>query len=609
MRLFHALAMKKKIALLMTFAVCVIGAAACFIIYSTERRSDIADVRGRLGRYLAFAADSAGREGFPGLKEAADIWQRLYPDGRITVVASDGEVLLDSKADASGLENHYTRGEVISAFETGEGFEMRYSSTLRAWQLYSARRAELADGGVCVVRLSYPVAGLSEIAQDATAPFLKYFISALALIWLCTYLVLRSIMTPLHNLGEAAAQIARGGKARFPITDDDDIQALSNTLNHMQDSLASTIHEAQERKEELAQIVGALPVGVILIDDEKRIRYINREAFRICRGGVGELPARGSSVEVILPSAGLYQMLDEPDGRRALSVMRSGKVEIEATTLALPRGRMIVLQDLTEKLRLEEARRDFFIDAGHEFQTPLTIIRTGLELMKSAPQMKLPERAEDSEAIDSMLRQQERMSRLVDDMLLLVRLDADEAPALPTLGRVDLGELVSDVRDEINALPGCKEIKIDIDAPEGAAVKGVYGDLRRALLNLMENAHKYIEQGSGDTGRIKVFVADAGGAWNIIVDDDGPGVREEDKEIIFERFRRGDGHRARGREKKSGGYGLGLSISRKIAERHGGKLNLGDSRLGGASFVMTLPKEKNKLSDKSRSSSGSAAFA
>ena len=202
-------------------------------------------------------------------------------------------------------------------------------------------------------------------------------------------------MTPLHTLSAAAAQIARGEKARFPITADDEIQTLANTLNNMQDSLASTIHEAQERKEELAQIVGALPVGVILIDDDKRIRYINREAARICRGnGGGELPARGSSVEVIIPSGELYQMLDEPDGKRTISVMRSGRVEVEATTLVLPRGRMIVLQDLTDKLRLEEARRDFFIDAGHEFQTPLTIMRTGLELMKSAPQMKEPERAE-----------------------------------------------------------------------------------------------------------------------------------------------------------------------------------------------------------------------
>ena len=77
------------------------------------------------------------------------------------------------------------------------------------------------------------------------------------------------------------------------------------------------------------------------------------------------------------------------------------------------------------------------------------------------------------------------MSRLVDDMLLLVRLDADAVPELPTLGGVNLKELISDVRDEIEALPHKKEISIEIAAPERASVRGVYGDLRRALLNLM----------------------------------------------------------------------------------------------------------------------------
>ena len=107
----------------------------------------------------------------------------------------------------------------------------------------------------------------------------------------------------------------------------------------------------------------------------------------------------------------------------------------------------------------------------------------------------------------------------------------------------------------------------------------------------MENAHKYIGLGGGEVGHIKVSVEDAGSSWRITVDDDGPGVHDMDKEIIFERFRRGDGHRARGKEKKNGGYGLGLSISRRIAERHGGSLELGESRLGGAAFVITLPKD------------------
>lgn len=591
MRLFRSLTMKKKIALLMTFAVFVIGAAACLIVYSAQRRTAIADARDTLERSLSLAASAAERDGLPGLSRAASIWQQLYPDGRITVVGADGSVLLDNKADADELENHYTRGEVISAFETGDGFELRYSRTLGAWQVYSAKRATLADGALCVVRLSYPLDGLSAIVQNVAAPFVKYFLLALVAIWLGTYLVLRTILTPLHTLSEAAAQIARGQKARFPITDDEEIRTLAAALNQMQDSLSSTIHEAQERKEELAQLVGALPVGVILIDEEKRIRYINQEAARLCRGNDTKLPERGTSVEVILPSSELYQMLDAPDDKRVISLMRGGKVEIEARTLVLPRGRMIVLLDLTEKLRLEEARRDFFIDAGHEFQTPLAIIRTGLELMKSSPWMKSPERADDAETIDSLLRQQERMSRLVDDLLLLVRLDANASPELRALDEVNLKELALDVSDEIKSLPHNKKIAVEVDSPDCAAVNGLYGELRRALLNLMENAHKYIELSGGETGQIKVTISDCGSTWKITVDDNGPGVLEADKEIIFERFRRGDGHRSRGSGKKSGGYGLGLSISRRIAERHGGELTLGESALGGAAFVMTLPKE------------------
>ncbi len=585
----RSLTMKRKIVLLMTLAACAIGAAAWLIIYNAERSGDIESARNTIGRYLGVAADSAVTDGLTGLEKTAEIWQRLYPDGRMTVVDSDGDVLLDNKADAGVLENHYTRGEVISAFETGEGFEMRYSKTLGAWQIYLARRTFLPGGGECVVRLSYPVARLSEIAQNVTVPFLKYFTAALVLIWLWTFIALRSIMSPLRTLNEAAAQIARGEKARFPITEDGDIMTLTNTLNCMQDSLNKVIHEARERKAELAQIIGALPVGVILIDEEKRIRYINAEASRICRGHDGALPARGAAVESVLPSGELYDMLDEPDGRKIVSLIHGDRTEAEASTLALPRGRMIVLHDLTDKILLEEARRDFFIDAGHEFQTPLAIIRTGLELMKNSPHINGPDCAEDIETINSLLLQQDRMTRLVDDMLLLVRLDANAAPALPALGEVSLNELIEDVRDETEALPRSKPLRIAARVPKGASVKGVYGDLRRALLNITENANKYIELGECDCAEIDISVDDAGGTWRITVDDNGPGVQAADREVIFERFRRGDGHRAR-RGKNCGGYGLGLSISRRIAERHGGSLTLGGSRLGGAAFVMTLPK-------------------
>ncbi|WP_392439093.1 ATP-binding protein [Cloacibacillus evryensis] len=584
------LTLKKKIAILMTSAVFVIGLAAWMIIYRAERSDSIEYTRAMLSRYLDFIAVSGEEKGINGIKNISGVWTALYPDGRVTVVSLMGEVVMDTKADAARMENHYTRGEVMEAFEGGEGSELRYSKTQREWQIYMAKRVIVpgSPGDAYVVRLSYPVAKLSGLIKNVTIPFIKYFTLILLLVWLGTYLVLRLILTPLNSLSLAASQIARGEKARFPITNDGEIQALSNTLNSMQDALQKTIREAQERKEELAQLVGALPIGVILIDDEKKIRYINKEAAAIC--GRAELPARGSSVELILPSHELYLMLDEPDASRTLSIMHGGAMamQVEATTLELARGRLIALQDLTEKARLEEVRRDFFIDAGHEFQTPLAIIRTGLELLKSSPQMKVPERSEDVETIDSLLRQQERISGLVDDLLLLVRLDAD--PMQKNITDVDLAGIAEEVKDEIAALPQAKATEIAITAPaDGAHVMGIHGDLRRALLNIMENAQKYIQTGDGSAGIIKVSIEEDEGKWRLTVDDNGPGIAENERELVFERFRRGDGHRARGK-KKSGGYGLGLSISRRIIERHGGTLEIGESQLGGAAFVIRLPK-------------------
>lgn len=584
------LTLKKKIAILMTSAVFVIGLAAWMIIYRAERSDNIEYTRAMLSRYLDFIAVSGEEKGINGIKNISGVWTALYPDGRVTVVSLMGDVVMDTKADAARMENHYTRGEVMEAFEGGEGSELRYSKTQREWQIYMAKRVIVpgSPGDAYVVRLSYPVAKLSGLIKNVTIPFIKYFTLILLLVWLGTYLVLRLILTPLNSLSLAASQIARGEKARFPITNDGEIQALSNTLNSMQDALQKTIREAQERKEELAQLVGALPIGVILIDDEKKIRYINKEAAAIC--GRAELPARGSSVELILPSHELYLMLDEPDASRTLSIMHGGAMamQVEATTLELARGRLIALQDLTEKARLEEVRRDFFIDAGHEFQTPLAIIRTGLELLKSSPQMKVPERSEDVETIDSLLRQQERISGLVDDLLLLVRLDAD--PMQKNITDVDLAGIAEEVKDEIAALPQAKATEIAITAPAGGAhVMGIHGDLRRALLNIMENAQKYIQTGDGSAGIIKVSIEEDEGKWRLTVDDNGPGIAENERELVFERFRRGDGHRARGK-KKSGGYGLGLSISRRIIERHGGTLEIGESQLGGAAFVIRLPK-------------------
>ena len=584
--MFKKMTLRKKTALLLTLSVVVIGIAVWGFIYKNERREVIEDNRETLALYLDAFAAAGNENGIAGIREIQVLWEKIYPRGRLTVINTMGEVVIDSKTDPNEMDNHYKRPEIIKAFEDGIGSELRYSKTHSEWQNYMARRVIIpgTPGQGMVIRLSYPIEELNSLAASMARPFLYSLEIVLLLVLIGSYLMLRFVTKPLDLLSESAQTIAAGGTARFPITNDPQIQNLSNALNSMSDSLKLSIREAQERKEELSLLVGALPVGVILIDEARKIRYMNSAASKIC-GRAGNEPSRGLSIEVILPSDEMCSMLDEADGRKMINLSRGGGSKIEMSVLTLTRGRMIVLEDLTEKIKLDEARREFFIDAGHEFQTPLTVIRTGLELLRSGDSLT---DKDDINAIDTMIRQQERISGLVEDLLLLVKLDVD--PPGNRNEEVDIKEIVRDIISDVKDLPASKKIDIKTVLPEeDIEINTVYGDLRRAVFNLVENAVKYVSSFRDTDGRIEVTVKEYGNKIIISVDDNGPGVTDEERDIIFERFRRGDSHRARSRS-SAGGYGLGLSISRKIAEREGGSLELGGSPLGGASFIMTMPK-------------------
>ncbi len=586
--MFKKMTLRKKTALLLTLCVVLIGIGVWAFIYKNERREVVEENRETLSRYLDAFAAAGEHDGLKGIRDIQSLWEKIYPRGRLTVINTMGEVVIDSKSDPNEMDNHYKRPEIIKAFEDGSGSELRYSKTQSEWQNYMAKRVIIpgTPGQGMVIRLSYPLEELNSLALSMAKPFLYSLEIMLFFVLLGSYLMLRFVTKPLDLLSESAQTIAAGGTARFPITNDPQIQNLSNALNSMSDSLKLSVREAQERKEELSLLVGALPVGVILIDEARKIRYMNSAASKIC-GRAGNEPARGLSIEVILPSDEMCSMLDEGDGRRMISLSRSGGSKIEMSTLTLTRGRMIVLEDLTDKIKLDEARREFFIDAGHEFQTPLTVIRTGLELLKSGDSLT---DIEDIKAVDSMIRQQERISGLVEDLLLLVKLDVD--PQGNRREEVDLKEIVHDIISDVKELPASRKLEIKAILPEGdIMIRTVYGDLRRALFNLVENGVKYVSSSRETEGRVEITVKEDDHHIHILVDDNGPGVTEEDRDIIFERFRRGDSHRARSRS-SAGGYGLGLSISRKILEREGGSLELGRSSLGGASFIMTLPKAK-----------------
>jgi two-component system, OmpR family, sensor kinase len=221
-------------------------------------------------------------------------------------------------------------------------------------------------------------------------------------------------------------------------------------------------------------------------------------------------------------------------------------------------------------------QREFVADASHELRTPLTSVLANLELLEASLE------GEDRELAASALRSSRRMRGLVADLLLLARADAGRR-----LGRepVDLAQVLREACGEVAPLADDHELTIATgavaDGANGALwVEGSADELHRLMRNLLENAVVHTPAGT----RVEGSVRPDGATAVIEVCDDGPGVPDELRERVFDRFVRGESG-----DGGTVGTGLGLAIVRAVAERHGGSVEVGDAPGGGARFTVRLP--------------------
>jgi heavy metal sensor kinase len=221
--------------------------------------------------------------------------------------------------------------------------------------------------------------------------------------------------------------------------------------------------------------------------------------------------------------------------------------------------------------------RRFTADASHELRAPVTLIHAAAEFSLRRERSS----EELSESMRRILREAERTARLIDDLLVLARSDAD--PTAVPLQPMDLAHILGEVAEQAAALGATRGIAVtSSQAPAPLPVNGDEGSLRRLLLILLDNAIKYTPPG----GRVTLDARSEAREVVVSVADTGAGIAEEDLPRVFERFWRAD--KARSRE--SGGAGLGLSIAKEIADRHGARLTV-SSRLGqGSTFTLVLPR-------------------
>ncbi|MEW5965163.1 MAG: phosphate regulon sensor histidine kinase PhoR [Pseudomonadota bacterium] len=238
---------------------------------------------------------------------------------------------------------------------------------------------------------------------------------------------------------------------------------------------------------------------------------------------------------------------------------------------------LVVLRDRTEAEQLGEMRADFVANASHELRTPLASLRGFLETMQGAAKDD-PEARQRFLAI--MQQQAERMSRLIDDLLSLGRIEMREH--VPPKGEVDLAGLVSEVSRNLAALAASADVRIELEQARGPLrVVGDRDELFQVVQNLMQNAIKYGRPG----GRVRARLGRDNASVSLAVEDDGVGIDPVHLPRLTERFYRVNAKDSRER----GGTGLGLAIVKHIVNRHQGQLRIESVPGRGSTFTVRLP--------------------
>jgi len=356
-------------------------------------------------------------------------------------------------------------------------------------------------------------------------------------------------------------------------------------LDELRQQHAAALHAHTARMEAM---LDSMIEGLVVIDAHSRITLANRAAAELF--GFSRMMVGGTLLEAIrhheVAALALRVNTEGSVLEHEIRLERPAARVLQISAVALrdpagaPVGAVLVFHDITALRELEGLRQDFVANVSHELRTPLSLIKSAAETLIDGAKNDPATLTRFLEIID---KHANRLTLLIDDLLLLARLDSGRVEIHPV--PLPLRPAAQETLDDYSTLAQARSVTLENAVPPGLTALADPERLRQVLSNLVDNAIKYGRVG----GRVIVSggVTGDGGA-ELSVRDDGPGIPPEAKSRIFERFYRVD--KARSREQ--GGTGLGLAIVKNVVQAHGGKVRVESTPGVGTEFFLTLPGVK-----------------
>jgi two-component system, OmpR family, phosphate regulon sensor histidine kinase PhoR len=511
---------------------------------------------------------------------------------RITVILPWGKVVGDSDNDPARMDNHLDRPEVATAIERSRGAGTRYSPTLGKEMMYVAIALKKDSRTLGVLRTSIPVDNIDKAlnAMEKKITVAGLIIAALAA--LLSLLISQRIRRPIDEIKKGAESFSRGEfDVHLPSSGLAEISGLSETMKQMAGELREQIRTITEQRNELGAVLSSMVEGVFGVDQEERVLGVNPSAARIL--GCNPATAQGRTIQEVIRLSELQRFVVEALSREEpveQSLILYGEeeriVRAHGTPLRNAEGKrigvLIVLNDVTRLAKLENIRKDFVANVSHEIKTPITAIKGFVETLQEG-QNQDPE--DVRRFLEIIHRHVDRLEAIVEDLLTLSRIEKESEAEEITLEEHSVQEVLVKAVQACENKAEVKKIHLQLDCAEG--LKGRINPLllEQAVVNLIDNAINYSEEGKSVTIKAEEKQKEI----LIQVLDQGCGIERKHLARIFERFYRVDKSRSR----KLGGTGLGLAIVKHIIQAHGGRVSV-ESQMGeGSTFTLHLPQSNN----------------
>jgi two-component system sensor histidine kinase ResE len=435
-----------------------------------------------------------------------------------------------------------------------------------------------------------PLAGITGLMGKLQELLFFATLMAIILALILSFTFSKSLLTPLNHVNRAALKLAKGEfDTRVETGSNDEIDQLGRTFNYLASELKSTIAELNQEKNKIESILVSMNEGVIAINQDKEIILTNPQAEILLNFSQQN---SGSDLNEVIENKELLDIFNSALNKQEVAIseftfdyfQKPVRVLVHVAPIFANDellGVVGVMQDISERWELEQLQKEFVSNVSHELKTPLTSIQG---FVKAIRDKVFKDEESEEEYLNIILGEVKRLTRLVNDLLDLSQIESGQIAM--NIGEYNLKEIIQQTILNLQPQIDKRNLNIITEAPDNDL--NIFADrdrIEQVLLNLLNNAISF----SSDKEEVKIKVEDIGEKVKVSIEDNGPGIPEEELKYIWNRFHKVDKSRTR----NESGTGLGLSIVKKIIEQHQGRVTV-ESEVGkGSKFSFILPKDKN----------------